>query len=599
MLDLRLVPTPLVDPASVMPIRIAPQATVTRGSSFLLFFRLIGFGFILWWSGTVRRRPADALAQTVRDFLEGLGGLWIKAGQLLSLRVDLLSREMVDQLQGLQHQSYGFDPAVARSVVERELGRPLDEVFSIFEEHPFAAASISQLHKARLIDGGGWVAVKIQRPGMEKVLARDLGLITWILRRMRLVPGVSYIGWDGMIRELERMLSEEIDYRYEVANLRRMRKILRKHDVYVPRVYRRLCTRRVIVMEFVPGVVMSDYLQMRRTQPGRLQAWEYENGIDPYKAGKRLMLSFYRQLYEETIFHGDLHPGNIMLLRDNRIALIDFGTVGNLEKKFVGLYGQLARAIAQGDYGKGMDVYLMLADSVPPIDINTYRAEAVEVTRTWEARTHLEGLSFLERSISGGLSTDLAAINRRYKVNPSWQFLRVARSVGTMDANLGVLLEHENPTRLLRTYFRQARRRRIKRLRREGLNRAADGIADVLESAGHLSESLRRQAIQMRGAQSKVSQVLRVVATMVRLLIVVAVLVLAYDFLHAHHFDLIAGVHDSMGGLARFAESTPPLSYEIDVIVILGVIMLFFVVGRIRRILAREPVRGPNGRVEG
>ncbi|HWM17406.1 MAG TPA: AarF/UbiB family protein [Microbacterium sp.] len=599
MLDPRLVPSPLLDPATVPPIRIAPQATITRGSSFRLFFRLLGFGMTLWWAARVRRLPAATVAQTARDFLEGLGGLWIKAGQLLSLRVDLLSREMVDQLQELQHQSYGFDPAVAREVVERELGRPIDDVFSVFEEHPFAAASISQLHRAQLQENGAWVAVKIQRPGMARVLARDLGLISWILRRMKIVPRVSYIGWDGMIRELERMLHEEVDYRYEVANLRRMRKILRKHRVYVPKVYRRLCTTKVIVMEYLPGVVMSDYLRVRRADPRRLQTWENDNGIDPYQVGKGLMLSFYRQLYEETIFHGDLHPGNIMLLRDNRIALIDFGTVGNLEKKFVALYGQLARAIAQGDYGKGMDIYLLLADAVPAIDTNAYRAEGVEVTRAWEARSHLEGLTFLERSITGGLGTDLAEVNQRYKVNPSWQFLRVARSVSTMDANLGVLLENENPVRLLRKYFRQARRRNLRRLRRDAPSRIANGFADVAEGAAHLSESLRRQAIQMRGAQSKVSQVFGVLAALLRLVIVIVALVFVYDFLHTHHFDLIAGINDSFNGLARFVESTPPLAYEVGLIVMIALVLLFFVIGRIRRILAREPVRTPTGRVEG
>ena len=596
MLKRSLIPTPLVDPAKVPPIRIAAQARLKRAGSFRLFFRLLRFGMALGVAKNVQRRSDAQLAVMAREFLEGLGGLWIKAGQLLSLRVDLLTPEMADQLSQLQHQSFGFDPAVAQQVIERELGRPIAEVFDSFETHPFAAASISQLHRATLRGTDTVVAIKVQRPGMEKVLARDLGLITWLLRRMKRVPMVSYIGWDGMARELERMLHEEVDYRYEVANLRRMRKILKAHRIYVPKVFRALSTQKVIVMEFLPGVVMSDYLRVRRTDPKKLQAWERSNGIEPRRVGKRLMLSFYRQLYEETIFHGDLHPGNIILLQDSRIALIDFGTVGSLEHKFVQVYGQMARAIATGDYGKSMDLYLLLCDSIPPIDTNRYRAESVEIIRAWEARTHLDGLSFLERSITGGLSTDLAAVNRKYKVNPSWQFLRVARSVGTMDANLGVLLEKDNPTKLLKTYFLQSRRRAAKRLGREALNTVTNTIADIADTAGQLSGVILRQTIQVQGAQSKASQILALFAGVVRFALVVAGIVIVYDFLEANYFGIVAGVDPYLGAFGDFIDSTPEMPLELGFALIFGVIVVIFVVGRIRAILRRDSIRLPDGR---
>lgn len=598
MLKESLLLTPLIAPEDVPPIRIAPQARIRRGSSFALFFRLLRFVIGLRMAARVGRRSNAQLAVSAREFLEGLGGLWIKAGQLLSLRVDLLTPEMADELSQLQHRSTGFDPEVARHVVERELGRPIEEVFSEFETLPFAAASISQLHRARLRGSGEWVAVKVQRPGMAKVLTRDLGLITFILRRLKRVPMVSYIGWDGMSRELERMLHEEVDYRYEVANLRRMRKILRKHRIHVPKVYRAFSTSTVIVMEFVPGVVMSDYLRIGRSDPARLRDWERANDVKPRKVGKRLMLSFYRQLFEEKAFHGDLHPGNIILLRGSRIALIDFGTVGTLEHRFVQIYGQMAEAIGAGDYGRSMDLYLMLCDSIPPIDTNAYRAEAVEIIRTWEARTHLDGLTFLERSITGGLSADLAAINRRYKINPSWQFLRVARSVGTMDANLSVLLERENPTKLLGTYFKDARRRAFRRLRRRAPELLGRAVSSMVETVGQLSGTILRQSIQVQGSQSKVSQILGVVSTLVRVAIGIAIVVLVYDFLHDNHFNLIAGINPYLGGVADFVESTPALPYDVGIGFILVVIVLFVIVGRIRKILRRNSVRLPDGRVD-
>ena len=599
MLSAKLVPTALIDPGTIPPIKIAPQARIRRASSLRLFFRLIGFAMAYGWARRVRRRSDAELALRVRDLLEGLGGLWIKAGQLLSLRVDLLSREMADQLSQLQYQSYGFDPAVAQEIVERELGRPTAEVFEAFETHPFAAASISQLHRARLLGSGDYVAVKIQRPGMEDALRRDLGLITWLLRRMRHLPKVSYIGWDGMIRELERMLQEEVDYRYEVANLRRMRKILRKHKVHVPKPYRALCTHRVIVMEYVPGVVMSDYLRAQRSDPARLRDWERQNGVEPSKVGKRLLLSFYRQLFEEKIFHGDLHPGNIMLLRNNRIALIDLGTVGSLERNFLRVYGQMAAAIAHGDYAKAMDLYLLLCDSIPPIDMHAYRAEAVEVTRAWEARTHLDGLTYLQKSITGGLSVDLARILRTYRVSPSWQFLRVTRSVGAMDANLNVLLERESSARLLRMYFRQARRRSMRRFRRHGATTVLNTLTAATETGGNLAELVRRQAIRLQGTQSKMAQVLATIVAFLQVGVLLLAIVLIYDFMHDHYHNLVALFDGSVGGMDDFSQWLPTIPYVINLAIIVAVVALFFVLGHIRRILSRPSVRLPTGRVDG
>ncbi|OJX64112.1 MAG: hypothetical protein BGO95_02410 [Micrococcales bacterium 73-13] len=597
MVKASLAPTPLVDPATVPPIEIAPQVRPRRQSSFGLFFRLLGFAMRLNWRKKVLKRPEAELAAEVRDFLEDLGGLWIKAGQLLSLRIDLLSPEMSDQLAQLQYRSYGFDPAAARQVVEAELGATIPQVFSEWDEHPFAAASLSQLHRARL-RGGEEVAVKVQRPGIEQVMRRDLGLIVWLLRRMRRVPSVSYIGWDAMIRELTRMLHEEIDYRYEISNMRRMRKILKPHRIRVPRVHRRLSTERVIVMEFVHGVVMSEFMRVRRSDPARLKAWLKENDIDPRKVGRHLMISFYRQLYEEEIFHGDLHPGNIMLLRGSRIVLIDFGAVGGLDRNYARTYGEMARAIAIGDYGAAMDHFLLMCDSIPPLDVARFRTEGVEVIRAWEARTHLHGLTFQERSVSGGLSFRLADVYRKYRVNPTWQLLRATRSVGTMDSNLSVLLEGENPTKIMRRYFREAQRRRLRGLARNAVSRISNAAASAARTATLVSDTIRRQAIQLEGAQSKVSRVFAVIVGIVQVAIFVLWLFVVYDMLHDNARAWLGPFEQSIGGIGEMAEATPwrPLWLHIGIIV--AVTIAFFLAGRVRRILLRKDLRRADGRLD-
>ncbi len=544
-----------------------------------------------------RQSPAEK-AVTVREFLEGLGGMWIKAGQLFSLRTDLLSREMADELSQLTYQTTGFPPEIARQVVEEELGCPLEAVFSQWEALPFAAASVSQVHRARLRTNGNQVAIKVQRPGIELVFARDMKLISWLLRQMNRVPGLGFITWDGMIRELNSMMGEEVDYRYEAANLRRMRKFLKDHKVYVPKIYKHACTQRLLTMEFIDGVLMTDYLTMHRKDPARLKTWCRINNVKPPKVGSRLMRSFYRQLFEDNLFHGDLHPGNILLLRNGRYALIDFGTVGTLEARFIKTYGSVIRSFTQGDYTKAVDTYLMLADSIPVTDLAGYRLEMIEVMRTWEARSHLDGLTFYERSFTGGAATELSDIARKYKVNPSWQFLRVGRSLNTMDASVSVLLENANPNKIAKKYFRQAQKRSLQRLRKEGIRKAVNAAADMSETVTYINDLVRRQSIVFQGAQTKAAYFLGVIFNFLRLAIVIVGLVLFYDFLHAHHFNLVVAWHDASGIIGVWAERIPTVAYEIGIVVLILVVIAFFTVGRIKKRLAAPTPRLPNGRLD-
>ena len=544
MLKARLVPTPLVQ-GSRPPITIVPVKRPGRFSGLRLLGQLWIFLAKYYWDKLRQRGDVTTRARAARDLLESMGGLWIKAGQLLSLRTDVLSREMADELSSLTYQAQGFAPEIARTVVETALG-----------------------------------------------------LISGLLRRMHYIPGLQFITWDGMIRELERMMGEEIDYRYEAANMRRMRKLLRKHDVYVPKPYRRLCTQHIIVMEFIPGVLMTDYLTTNRNDPARVQSWCQANNIEPRKVGSRLMRSFYRQLFEDNLFHGDLHPGNIMLLRDSRFALIDLGTVGNLEARFVRTYRNVVRAFSEGDYTKSVEYYVTLADSIPPVDLTAYRVEMVEVLREWEARSHLDGMSFYERSFTGGAATALSEVARKYRINPSWQLLRVARSLNTMDANVSVLLGNANPRSITRKYFKQASKRALQNLRKNGLQRAVRSIGEISDNASILSDTIRRQAIIFQGVQSKASYVLGIVMNVVRVGLIVTGLFFLYKFLHSYHNDLVAGIHNSESWLGQFVEQMPVPDYGLAIVSIILIVTLVIVAGRLHRRLSAHTVRLPSGRLD-
>jgi ubiquinone biosynthesis protein len=592
------IPTPLIEPGTRPPIRIVSVRPSGRFETIRLAFRLLRFLIAIQWM-RFRQRSSLEVATHIRASLEALGGLWIKVGQIISLRTDLLSPEMADELSQLAYRAYGFPSEAARQVVEESLGQPIDAIFDVFEEFPFAAASISQVHRARLCHNGVWVAIKVQRPDITRVFARDLKLVIWLLRQMRRIRSVSYIDWNALIRELEQVVKEEVDYRYEATNLSRMRKLLRNHKVYIPKLFRRLSGQKILVMEYIPGVLMSDYLQMQRDDPARLAAWCEENNVRPRKVGARLQLSFYRQLLEENFFHGDLHPGNVMLLRNSRFALIDLGAVGNLDERFIKTYKAQARAFADGDYSKAIDAYLLLCDSVPAIDIAAFKAEMVQVARMWEARTHMKELTYTDKSISGSLALEMGAISRKFRVSPSWQLLRVSRAVSTLDGNLSVLLGTASPRKIIRTYFRQAGRRSVRRLLRgEVIRSVGRAIGDTADSAVYISDIIRRQTIQFQGVQTRAAYIFGVIFSAIRLAIFGAGLFLLYDFIHLHHNDLVAGIHEELELFATFAERFPPYVYEVGVIMLILVILAFIAAGRIKRRMAAPSVRLPNGRLE-
>ncbi len=593
-----LIPTRLVSDGERQPIKILPVKNSKVPRALTVLVHLLLFGLQMTWMRITRRLSAIEGATRLRVFLEDLGGLWVKAGQLISLRIDLLSPEMVQELTQLQYRAYGFTTQISRKIVQDTIGRPLEEVFDVFEDLPFAAASISQVHRAHLRHEDIWVAIKVKRPGIKSLFERDIKLITSLIKTIGRIPAVSFIAWDGMIRELNQIMREELDYRYEMGNLRRMRKILRPHKIYVPKLFIDYSGPDVIVMEMIEGLLMSDYLRIIKTNPERITAWCQENNVNTEKVGSLLMRSFYRQLFEDNLFHGDLHPGNIILLRNSHVALIDLGTVGNLEVRFVANYKAQAVAVIEQDYANAADLYLLMSDSIPPMDLSSYRAEMVELYRGWEARSHMQGLSYLERSISGGVASDVSAIARKYKINPSWQFLRVGRALSTLDANLNQLLGKKNPNKILARYLRESQQRALRSVPRNLVSSVSRTLAGASEAANYLSDTLRRQAIQFQGGLTIVARIFSVFFTVVRWVLGIGFVVLVYDFIDLYYSNLTQGLENRLGAFDRLIDAIPPYDYEIGIAILVLIVLLFLISGSMKKYLAQPSPRLPSGKLD-
>jgi ubiquinone biosynthesis protein len=420
-----------------------------------------GGGFLFWLAKrSLRGRPpAVEVAAVLRGLFESLGGLWIKLGQLIAMRRDLLPSDFCSELGRLQDRAKGFPGELARRIAEEDLGFPLETVFERFEERPFAAASIGQLHRARLRDGGAWVAVKVQRPHIRVTVDRDLALVRLVCRALHFLHIKRSLHWRELIHELTEAIQEELDYRLEATSIARMRRTLRRHGVYVPRVFKHLCASRVLTMEFVRGVLMSDFIAMREKDPAAADRWLAANQIDAERVGRRLHVSLMRQIMEDNLFHGDLHPGNIILLRRSRVALIDFGSIGTLEARLREFYRRLLRSLSDIDFEKTADMVTLIAPAAEDsVDWERGRRNAAGALRQAELRAWAPNLTYSERSMTRAL-LDLVRSQAELNVPMGWSFMRIDRAHVTLDASLMYLVPNVSYFALGQSYFAGASKR--------------------------------------------------------------------------------------------------------------------------------------------
>jgi ubiquinone biosynthesis protein len=294
-----------------------------------------GFGYVLTQLGIgraiapglekLRFSSAEILgatpAERVRMVVEELGPTFIKLGQILSTRGDMLPADFVRELEKLQDTVPPTDFPLIQAQVEKELKKPLDEVFPTFEPVPVASASLGQVHFATLASGEE-VAVKVFRPGVERIIEIDLDILMELaaLAERRTEWG-EYYGVVSLAREFADTLRTEQNYEQEGRNMDRYRQIFAGVEyVYVPRVYWETTTRRVLTMERIQGIKITDVAALEAA------------GLDPNEIARRNISVLLKAVLQEGFFHADPHAGNFMVLPGNQIALMDFGIMGELDQ---------------------------------------------------------------------------------------------------------------------------------------------------------------------------------------------------------------------------------------------------------------------------
>jgi len=322
-------------------------------------YRPLRFLFLMSpWTWAVRRGDAPR-AERLRLALEELGPIFVKFGQALSTRRDLLPVDIADELAKLQDRVPPFDGKVARAIIEGAYGRTAEQVFSTFEEAPLAAASIAQVHAAELrpevtLNGAKTreVVVKVLRPGMHAVIARDLEVLRELAR-------FAEANWEGsrrlkpveIVAEYEKTILDELDLMREAGNASQLRRNFENSPLlYVPAVHWDFCRPGVMVMERIRGVQISNMARLR------------ESGTDIRRLAENGVEIFFTQVFRHNFFHADMHPGNIFVLIDNpaqpKYAAVDFGIVGTLDPRDQYYLAENFLAVFDRDYRKVATLHL-------------------------------------------------------------------------------------------------------------------------------------------------------------------------------------------------------------------------------------------------
>ena len=335
--------------------------------------------------------------ERIRHAVEDLGPTFIKFGQIMSLRPDLLPQPLIRELSKLQDEVAPEELRAIREVVEKGLGCPLEEVFATFDEEPLAAASLSQVHRGVLREGGLTVAAKVQRPGIRHKIEMDLDILEAIAERIH-ERSEQLWAYDlpNLVRVTRRNLLRELDFTREARNMRIACSYASDDSaIYVPRVYEDYCSEQLLVMEYIQGT--------------KLKNMDRDTLEEPAALARQGLKAAIKQILEDGFFHADPHPGNMLITNEQRLCLLDWGMVGRLSETDRYELIDLMKSVVERDTRALLNALLRIANGEPGIDRRALERELLDLLDSFYATT-IGDLNL------GELLMDMTALVREHRL---------------------------------------------------------------------------------------------------------------------------------------------------------------------------------------
>jgi ubiquinone biosynthesis protein len=408
-----------------------------------------GFGHVFNIVGLTAELPpgktdieSGPFARRLRQSLVQLGPTFVKLGQVLSVRPDILPADVLAEFQTLQDRVPPMEIAEVRKVVESELGLPLEDVFEEFDPTPLGSASIAQVHRARLRSGPE-VAVKLQRPSIERVIRSDIHILHSLAQLFEgriALPGIYTP--TAIVREFDVAITRELDFLQELKAAERMgNNFATDPDVVIPKVFPRWSTRRLLVMEMIRGQPMSSYMVNQASDLSRNLA-------------HRLMEATYKQVFDHGFFHGDPHPGNIFVTDDGKIALLDFGVTGMLTGAMQDTIITAFTSLVFRDADAFSLVVYRAGATKGGIDLKAFRDDCERMMVKYYGAS-------LDDIASPTTLVEVIQLAQRYKIDLPAEFAVLSRAIGLIEGQIRALLPGIDIVEEVRPYATRLMTRRF------------------------------------------------------------------------------------------------------------------------------------------
>jgi ubiquinone biosynthesis protein len=424
----------------------------------------------------LRRDSTQRRAVRLRRVFEQTGGSFAKLGQQLALRADILPYAYCAELARILDRAPAFPVAQAIAIIERNLGRRLDEIFTAFDPIPIGAASLACIWQATLKNGER-VALKVRRPGIGRIIAADLRALGWLIKMAEtltlMLPGRA----EFLVRDLRTMLFDELNFRAEAryTDLFR-RRSQRSDEVTAPRVHFQYCTEEVMTTELVSGIAMSELMAAVDNNDEEFLRTARALGIEPKSLARRLVGSMQRELLEAPFHHADPHPANLIVLPNNKICYIDFGAIGHFSSHMRKAWRECQFHLMNGDAARLASASLQFVGPLPPMDVDRLTGALREVFANFLYATVSKDAEWWERS-AAQVWLRYAEVAQQFGLPLSLETMRLFRATLLYDSIFTRLDKDINVVREFMIYARKAAETAHERSRE--VRRGLSGLTDM------------------------------------------------------------------------------------------------------------------------